>query len=109
LGTDILHVPTNRPTMCLQGFTMSTPESEFQRVVRHQTGHTLGFPHEHMRKALIERIDREKAYQYFLTTLGWDRPTVDAQVLAPLDERSIMGTPPDQTSIRSWQLPASIT
>jgi hypothetical protein len=109
LGTDILHIPKNRPTMCLQQFSMSTPESEYHRVVRHETGHTLGFPHEHMRKALIARIDPEKAYQYFLTTQGWDRPMVDAQVLTPLDERSIMGTTPDQTSIMCYQLPASIT
>src|SRR5262249_25061849 len=49
LGTDILHIPSNRQTMNLQGFTMNTPESEYKRVVRHETGHTLGFPHEHMR------------------------------------------------------------
>jgi hypothetical protein len=109
LGTDILHIPKNRPTMCLQAFSMSTPESEYHRVVRHETGHTLGFPHEHMRKALIDRIDRKKAYQYFLTTQGWDKNMVDAQVLTALDERSLMATPPDQTSIMCYQLPASIT
>ena len=75
LGTDILHIPANRPTMCLQGFSMSTPESEYKRVVRHETGHTLGFPHEHMRKALIARIDPRKAYQWFLATYGWDKAT----------------------------------
>src|SRR5262245_55604511 len=29
LGTDILLIPRNRPTMNLQGFTMNTPESEY--------------------------------------------------------------------------------
>ena len=109
LGTDILHIPKNRQTMNLEGFTMSTPESEYKRVVRHETGHTLGFPHEHMRKALVARVDPEKAYEYFLRTQGWDRQTVDQQVLTPLDERSIMGTPADQTSIMCYQLPGSIT
>jgi hypothetical protein len=108
LGTDILHIPPNRPTMCLQGFSMSTPESEYKRVVRHETGHTLGFPHEHMRKALIARISPQKAYQWFLSTYGWDKATVDAQVLTPLDEVSLMGTAPDDTSIMAYQLPASI-
>ena len=28
LGTDILHIPTNRPTLNLQGFTMNTDEHE---------------------------------------------------------------------------------
>jgi hypothetical protein len=109
LGTDILLIPKSRQTMNLQGFTMSTPESEYRRVVRHETGHTLGAPHEHMRKALVARIDREKAYAYFWATQRWDRATVDAQVLTPLDEASIMATPADQTSIMCYQLPGSIT
>lgn len=109
LGTDILSVPDTQPTMCLQGFSMGTPESEYKRVVRHETGHTLGFPHEHMRKALVERIDPEKAYAHFLRTQGWDRPTVDQQVLTPLDENSILGTPADETSIMCYQLPGAIT
>jgi hypothetical protein len=39
LGTDIFQIPKNRQTMNLQGFTLSTPESEYKRVVRHETGH----------------------------------------------------------------------
>jgi hypothetical protein len=109
LGTDILHIPRNRQTMNLEAFTMNTPESEFRRVVRHETGHTLGMPHEHMRRAIVAKIDPEKAYEYFLRTQGWDRTIVDQQVLTPLDERSIMGTPADQTSIMCYQLPGSIT
>lgn len=109
LGTDILHIATNRPTMNLQGFSMSTPESEYKRVVRHETGHTLGCPHEHMRRAIVARIDPEKAYRWFWDTYRWDRATVDAQVLTPLDERALMGTPADQTSIMCYQLPGSIT
>jgi hypothetical protein len=109
LGTDVLHIPQNRPTMNLQDFSMSTPESEYKRVVRHETGHTLGFPHEHMRTQLVARIDRTKAYAYFLETQGWSKAVVDAQVLTPLKEASIMGTPSDQTSIMCYQLPARIT
>jgi hypothetical protein len=109
LGTDIRLIPTSRQTMNLEGFTMNTPESEFKRVVRHEAGHTLGFPHEHMRRDLVARIDRQKAYDYFRRTQGWDRQTVDQQVLTPLDEQSLMSTPADQTSIMCYQLPGSIT
>ncbi|BAZ71104.1 hypothetical protein NIES4106_59010 (plasmid) [Fischerella sp. NIES-4106] len=109
LGTDILQIPKNRPTMNLQGFTMNTPETEFIRVVQHETGHTLGFPHEHLRRELVAKIDPDKAYKYFQRTQGWDRKTVDQQVLTALDKRSIMGTPPDQTSIMCYRLPGSIT
>jgi hypothetical protein len=109
LGTDILHIPKNRQTMNLEAFTMNTPESEYKRVVRHETGHTLGFPHEHMRRTLVARIDPSKAYPFFLKTQGWNKQTVDQQVLTPLDERSLMSSPADQTSIMCYQLPGSIT
>jgi hypothetical protein len=109
VGTDILHIASGRPTMNLEGFTTKTPESEFRRVVRHETGHTLGFPHEHMRKELVALIDPKKAYVYFLKTQGWSKDVVDAQVLTPLDEGSIFGTNPDQASIMCYQIPGSIT
>ncbi len=109
LGTDVLLIPANRPTMNLQAFSMSTPESEYKRVVRHETGHTLGFPHEHMRADLVDRIDRDKAYAFFEATQGWNRAMVDAQVLTSLDEQSLLHTPADQTSIMCYQLPGSIT
>lgn len=109
LGTDVLLIPPSQQTMNLAGFTMNTPDSEYRRVIRHEAGHTLGFPHEHMRKELIARIDREKAYDYFWRTQGWNRTMVDQQVLTPLDDRSIMGTPADQDSLMCYQLPGSIT
>jgi hypothetical protein len=109
LGTDILLIPSNQATMNLQGFTMNTPESEFIRVIRHETGHTLGFPHEHMRQELVNRIDPQKAYDYFWRTQGWNQAMVNQQVLTPLSTTSIYGTAADQTSIMCYQLPGSIT
>ena len=94
--------------MNLESFTMSTPEAEYRPVDRTRPPH-LGFPHEHMRQELIALIDPNKAYDYFLQTQGWDHAMVDAQVLTPLDQKSIIGTPPDQTSIMCYQLPGSIT
>jgi hypothetical protein len=57
----------------------------------------------------VARIDPQKAYEYFLRTQGWDKQTVDQQVLTSLDESSLMGTPVDQDSIMCYQLPGSIT
>jgi hypothetical protein len=62
-----------------------------------------------MRRELVARIDRQKAYDYFRRTQGWSPTMVDQQVLTPLDEWSIFGTPADQTSAMCYQLPGLIT
>jgi hypothetical protein len=110
VGTDILEIPPDEPTMNLDSFAMKTPESEFRRVVRHETGHTLGCPHEHMRREFVELIDPEKAFSYYQQTQGWDASLVLDQVLTPIEESSVLGTePPDPNSIMCYQIPGSIT
>lgn len=110
LGTDILSISAGQPTMNLEGFTMNTPESEFHRVVRHETGHTLGFPHEHMRKELVAKIDKNKAIAFFGATQGWTPEEVQQQVLTPIEDSSLWGTAhADPHSIMCYQIPGSIT
>ena len=109
LGTEILQIDKGDPTMNLEAFTMNTPESEFHRVVRHETGHTLGFPHEHMRKALVDKLDVDKTLEYFERTQGWSEEEVRAQVLTPLEESTLLGTKPDPKSIMCYQIPGELT
>lgn len=109
LGTDVRQIPRGQQTMNLQGFTLNTPDSEYERVVCHETGHTLGCPHEHMRQALVELLDPEKTIAYFKRTQGWSAQETREQVLTPLSESSLMATPADQDSVMCYQLPASIT
>jgi hypothetical protein len=109
LGTDLLTADPDEPTMNLDGFTTATSEAEYRRVVRHETGHTMGFPHEHRRKAIVERIDREKAITYFMSTQGWSREEVIAQVLTPFDTSALTATATtDEESIMCYALPGSI-
>jgi hypothetical protein len=108
LGTDVTHIPEDQPTMNLEGFTMNTPDREFYRVVRHETGHTLGFPHEHMRSEIVGRIDREKAIAYFRANDNWSAEQTDQQVLTPLAESEIVGLRADSMSIMCYWLPAGI-
>lgn len=109
LGTDILGVAANKPTMNLDSFSMSTPDSEFFRVVRHETGHTLGFPHEHLRSQIIDKIDREKAIALFMRTQGWTRQEVIDQVLTPIPGSALTATAQaDPHSIMCYELPGAI-
>jgi hypothetical protein len=110
VGTDILTVEPGQPTMNLEGFTMQTDDSEFHRVVRHETGHTLGFIHEHMRRTLVKQIDEKKAIAYFGSTQGWSPAMVRQQVLTPIEESSLLGTAQtDANSIMCYQIPGTIT
>jgi hypothetical protein len=96
--------------MMLEGFTMANDESKFHRVVRHETGHTIGCPHEHIRRELVEKIDPDKAIAYFQQTQGWDEAMVRAQVLTPIEDSSLWGTAhADPNSIMCYQIPGVIT
>lgn len=112
LGTDVLSIDVSAATLNLEGFTMDTPESEFLRVVRHEAGHTLGFPHEHMRRELVALIDPRKAIEYFGATQGWTAEEVRRQVLTPIEEGSLMAgssCEADKDSIMCYQLPGELT
>ncbi|MBI3790372.1 MAG: peptidase M12 [Gemmatimonadetes bacterium] len=111
VGTQILAIPAHEPTMNLQGFNvMDMPESEYRRVVRHETGHTMGFVHEHMRRELVALIDVEKAIKFYGETQHWTPEEVRQQVLTPIEEGSVRGTAhADPKSIMCYQIPAEIT
>jgi hypothetical protein len=105
-----LSIPADEPTMNLDSFGTEDRESEFIRVVRHEAGHTLGFPHEHMRAELVKKIDERKAIKYFLASQGWSAQETRQQVLTPLEQSSLWGTPqPDPKSIMCYQIPGTIT
>lgn len=96
--------------MNLEGFTATTPDSEFHRVVRHEAAHTLGFPHEHLRHELVARLDRQKVIARYMATQGWTAQEVIDQVLTPLEEASIFGTArTDETSIMCYQIDGDLT
>lgn len=111
LGTTILaSFLKGAPTMCLEGFSLETPDSEFMRVVCHETGHTLGFPHEHMRKEIISLLDRQKTIDYFWRIYGWPERDVIQQVLTPLNPRTLEATRrADEQSIMCYDLPGACT
>jgi len=82
---------------------------EFYRVVRHETGHTLGFPHEHLRAEIVNRIDPAKAIAFFQTTYGWSAQQTTYNVLTAIPNSALIATAQADThSIMAYWLPASI-
>jgi len=108
MGTDILLLDQEKPTTYLDGLSLSTPEPEFARVVRHLAGHLLGFGDEHLPQAVIDRIDRPQAYAHLAATRGWTPPVVDALLFTPLEQHSRLAPPPEHASIMSYQLPGHL-
>lgn len=110
LGTDCLQIPQGQPTMCLQGFTVSTRESEWERVVVHECGHAMGFPHEHMRRDIQKLLNQAAVIARFMRDQGWSEQQVRQQILITLEEHSLTGaSPADPESIMSYRFDGSLT
>lgn len=108
IGRDIEQVPTNEPTMTLSEMSVrSTPDSEFYRVVEHEFGHTLGFMHEHERPSVISLFNPAGVYKWAEETQGWDKQTVDEQILTPLNEALLTATSADTKSVMEYDFPGT--
>lgn len=110
MGTDNLHIPRNQHTMMLGGYSDRTPDSELDRSCVHEFGHALGLIHEHLRRALVQRLDPAKTTAYMARVYGWDSGTTRSQVLTPAEESSLMGSPvADEVSVMCYQLSGECT
>lgn len=109
LGVDILHIPRGQPTLNLDSFSLSTPESEYRRVVPHEFFHTCGGAHEAPREAILALLDEQKTLAYFERTQGWSEADVRAQILTPIPESQLMANAADVYSCMCYAFPGSVT
>ncbi|KAJ8073575.1 hypothetical protein PM082_011853 [Marasmius tenuissimus] len=87
VGTEILQITNPRePTMMLEGLNANGVTQDLTRTVLHETGHTLGFVHEHFRDDILRLIDTKKAYAYYWKHNQWDENKVNREVLQPLSK-----------------------
>lgn len=106
--TDNHTVVSVEPAGVRDVYDMTVPDADSfvaNGVVVHNS---LGFPHEQQRPEIVALMDPQKTYAYFLRTQGWDKATVDAQILSPLNPTAIRATNPDVRSIMMYQFPGSI-
>lgn len=110
VGTDALTVTSTEPTMNFGWLEPTTSLQEYQRVVRHEFGHSLGMIHEHQNPAALGQIpwDKPKVYAYYAEQ-GWSHADVDANIFDVYAEDSTNHTAFDPTSIMEYAIPDSLT
>jgi hypothetical protein len=110
IGTDCRLIAASRPTMMLGGFDRyDQPESEWRRVVRHETGHALGAVHEQLRPEIVGRLDPEKVYEWAARTQGWGREMAYEQMLKPLNMGTVDATAVEETSVMCYFFSGDLT
>ncbi len=109
MGTDILSEDKTEPTMNFGWLTPTTDDLEYNRVVVHEFGHTLGCIHEHERPDNGIPWDKPKVYAYYKQTDGWGKDEVDAQVFSKYDISQIRANKLDKKSIMMYPVPNELT
>ncbi|KAL0058790.1 hypothetical protein AAF712_014497 [Marasmius tenuissimus] len=122
VGTDILQrTDWREPTMMLTGYNADNPSSvDFIRNVLHETGHTLGLVHEHLRPEIVRRIDKKKAYDFWREKEDWNASDVNHNLLRVIEQsehlfsevsdlHSIMCYPIDESILKDGMKDPPIT
>ena len=107
IGAQARLVPTSQPTVNL-GFLPNTAEDEFQRLILHEFGHTLGLIHEHQSPNAGMRFKIPQVYSYF-SQFGWSAQMVQSNILNRYTFADVSNaTAFDMNSIMLYPFPAEI-
>ena len=110
IGTDVLKIANPKPTMCFEGFNSQTDPTEFQRVVLHEFGHTLGCVHEQSSPSIDIPWDVNKVYEYYRMKAGWNKQKVDHNVFTRYKKTDVFYTEShDPQSIMQYPVPKELT
>jgi hypothetical protein len=109
VGTQILSIDKTEPTMNFGWLTPTLDDLEYNRVVLHEFGHSLGCIHEHERPDNGIPWDKPKVYAYYKQSDDWSREEVDQQVFDKYDMSLIRTNKLDKRSIMMYPVPNELT
>jgi serralysin len=109
LGRDCKVIAADKPTMNYGWLTPETPMDEVRRVVLHEFGHALGCVHEHSHPEAGIPWNREKVYEFYKRTQGWEPDQVENNVLSRYDETLTVHSRFDEQSIMLYPVDAALT
>jgi serralysin len=110
VGTDCLVAPQTEPTLNLGWLDRNTDDAEWERVVVHEFGHTLGAIHEDQSPSENIKWNTKAVYAYFEgPPNNWSRQDVDDNVLTPTPKNGIEDTVFDPHSIMAYAIPPEFT
>jgi hypothetical protein len=96
--------------MIFGGFTNDMNPLELGRVVIHEFGHALGCVHEQASPPASIPWDKAKVYAWYKSRIGWDKATVDHNVLKRYGKSEVVFTEQhDPESIMQYPVPNELT
>ena len=106
VGTDVLSIPRDEPTLNLGWLEHDMDADELRRVVIHEYGgHTIGMEHEQGHPHNDREYDREYIYDHFQRTQGWGRAETDWQFFRLLSARASTFDGYDPDSVMHYPVP----
>jgi hypothetical protein len=108
IGVYNKQIPQNQKTMNI-ALNGSEDDSEWDRVVIHETLHSAGFFHELQHPYYTVPWNTQKVLDYYRQTQGWSDAMIHAQVLDRDDPKNFKGTPFDPNSIMCYPVPKELT
>jgi hypothetical protein len=109
-GTDCLTIPMNKPTMNLGWLQVNTANEEYNRVVIHEFGHSLGLAHEHQNPATNIPWNKPAVYRaYAGPPNNWTPDKVDANLFQTYAVDQTQYTEFDRQSIMLYPIPKELT
>jgi hypothetical protein len=107
LGTDNKNIAKSEHTMNFGWLTEKSEETEYRRVVLHETGHALGLSHEHQHPESRIPWDKDAVIAYY-SQQGWTAAQTERQVLRGLDSNRTQYSKYDKHSIMEYPIPKEL-